>query len=79
MGASAFSLPRLLGAEAPGKAPTPVRAVILLLHYGGPSHLDLWDPKPDAPREIRGEFDTIATEPARAPGHRPAAADGPAD
>ena len=44
-----------------GKAPTPVRAVILLLHYGGPSHLDLWDPKPDAPREIRGEFDAIAT------------------
>ena len=61
MGASALSLPRLLGAEAPGKAPTPVRAVILLLHYGGPSHLDMWDPKPDAPREIRGEFDAIAT------------------
>src|SRR5262249_2303691 len=29
---------------------------ILLFYYGGPSHLDTWDMKPDAPREIRGEF-----------------------
>jgi len=66
-GWSALSLPRLLGAEAIGKAPTPVRAVILLAHYGGPSHIDLWDPKPDAPPEIRGEFATIDT---RVPGLR---------
>jgi len=26
---------------------------------GGPSHIDMWDPKPDAPDEIRGEFGTI--------------------
>jgi Protein of unknown function (DUF1501) len=39
--------------------------VILLYLQGSPSHIDLWDPKPDAPVEIRGEFKPIAT---RAPG-----------
>jgi hypothetical protein len=28
---------------------------------GGPSHIDTWDPKPDAPANIRGEFKTIDT------------------
>jgi len=36
-------------------------ACILLFLQGGPSHLDLWDPKPDAPREVRGPFESIAT------------------
>lgn len=38
------------------------KAVILFWLSGGPSHLDMWDPKPDAPREIRGPFDTVATK-----------------
>jgi hypothetical protein len=42
---------------APGKA----RSVVLLDLFGGPSHLDTFDPKPAAPREIRGEFNPIAT------------------
>src|SRR5437588_1278492 len=37
------------------------RACILIYHYGGPSHLDIWDLKPDAPKEIRGEFKPIPT------------------
>jgi hypothetical protein len=37
------------------------RACILIFGYGGPSHLDIWDLKPDAPREIRGEFQPAAT------------------
>jgi hypothetical protein len=37
------------------------RACILIYHYGGPSHLDIWDLKPDAPKEIRGEFKPAAT------------------
>jgi hypothetical protein len=41
------------------------RSCILVFNYGGPSHLDLWDLKPEAPREIRGEFDPI---PTRVPG-----------
>ncbi len=35
--------------------------VILLWMRGGPSHIDMWDPKPDAPLEYRGEFGTIST------------------
>ncbi len=35
---------------------------VLLVHLsGGPSQLDMWDPKPDAPAEIRGEFASIDT------------------
>jgi hypothetical protein len=41
------------------------KACILIFNYGGPSHIDMWDLKPDAPQEIRGEFKPIAT---RAPG-----------
>jgi hypothetical protein len=37
------------------------RACIVLYCWGGVSHLDTWDPKPDAPPEIRGEFRPIAT------------------
>jgi hypothetical protein len=38
------------------------KSVILFWLSGGPSHLDMWDPKPDAPREIRGPYGTIATK-----------------
>ena len=38
------------------------KSVILIWLSGGPSHIDMWDPKPDAPAEIRGPFDSIATK-----------------
>ena len=38
-----------------------VDSCILIFYYGGPSHLDTWDMKPDAPAEIRGEFKQIST------------------
>lgn len=41
------------------------RSVILLWLWGGPSHLDTFDPKPEAPLEIRGPFATLST---RTPG-----------
>jgi hypothetical protein len=41
------------------------KSCILIYNYGGPSHLDTFDLKPDAPAEIRGEFRPIAT---RVPG-----------
>src|SRR5262245_5715638 len=41
-------------------APSDV-ACILLWMNGGPSHIDTFDPKPDAPQEIRGEFGVIPT------------------
>src|SRR5437773_11644121 len=38
------------------------KSVILLFLQGGPSHLDIWDPKPEAPSNIRGEFKPIKTK-----------------
>lgn len=38
------------------------KSVLLLWLWGGPSHLDTWDPKPDAPLEFRGPFAPIATK-----------------
>lgn len=40
------------------------KSVILIFNCGAPSHIDLWDPKPDAPDNIRGEFQTIFTNTA---------------
>lgn len=37
------------------------KSVIIVFANGGQSQLDLWDPKPAAPREIRGEFNAIST------------------
>jgi Protein of unknown function (DUF1501) len=37
------------------------KSVLLLWLWGGPSHLDTWDPKPDAPLEFRGPFAPINT------------------
>jgi len=38
------------------------KSVILFWLSGGPSHLDMWDPKPDAPSEVRGPFGSIETK-----------------
>jgi hypothetical protein len=42
----------------PGSVPAPgaIRSCILIFYYGGPSHLDTFDPKPEAPAEVRGEY-----------------------
>lgn len=56
-----------LRARAGGASPPPARAVIVLWLWGGPSHLDTFDMKPDAPVEYRGPFEPVAT---RAPGMR---------
>ena len=38
------------------------KAVILFWLSGGPSHIDMWDPKPDAPKEILGPYGVIPTK-----------------
>ncbi|MEC7558144.1 MAG: DUF1501 domain-containing protein [Planctomycetota bacterium] len=56
------------GGQVDSDVPTsigPARSVILLWLWGGPSHLDTFDPKPEAPQEIRGPFATLET---RTPG-----------
>src|SRR5207302_11085355 len=55
-----LSLPRLLAAEARSGIKSH-KAVINVFLPGGPPHLDMWDLKPDAPAEVRGEFRPIAT------------------
>ena len=43
--------------ETKGKA----KSCIILFAWGGMSHLETWDPKPEGPKEIKGSFDTIST------------------
>ena len=67
LGAGAFNLADLLRVEAaaangPGaSAAQPHKSVINIFLGGGPPHQDMFDLKPDAPKEIRGEFEPIAT------------------
>src|SRR5262245_42145682 len=56
--ASLGLLPTFASAAAAGKN---IKSCILIFYYGGPSHLDTFDPKPNAPAEVRGEYRTIAT------------------
>lgn len=71
-----LGLPDLLRMQASAASAEPAKrtsvngfgaaeSVILVYLQGSPSHIDLWDPKPNAPAEIRGEFKPIAT---KAPG-----------
>jgi hypothetical protein len=68
-GALGLSLGSLLQARAAGSESAinalgtspPIRACILVFYYGGPSHLETFDPKPDAPADVRGEFKPIST------------------
>ncbi|MBX9585399.1 MAG: DUF1501 domain-containing protein [Gemmataceae bacterium] len=64
LGALGLSWPALLRA-APAGAGDPsfgrARRCVLLFLTGGPPQHDTWDPKPDAPAEIRGELKPIAT------------------
>lgn len=65
LGIGGLTLPILLGLEQRASASVSprrrARSVIILFLSGGPSHLDMWDLKPDAPEEIRGTFRPIDT------------------
>ena len=62
VGASAGSETGLAGESVESKAGVRSdRSVILLWLAGGMSHVDTWDVKPDAPREVRGPFSPIET------------------
>lgn len=58
-GVAGLTLPDLLRADA--ATGRPPRSVINIYLGGGPTHLDTFDLKPDAPKEFRGEFAPIAT------------------
>ena len=61
LGLGGLCLPDLLAAQAASGQSTPDTSVILFWMWGGPSQLETWDMKPDAPSEYRGPFSPIAT------------------
>src|SRR4029434_3926279 len=68
LGALGISLAKLARLEARAAEATALangagdKSCILIFNLGAPSQLDCWDPKPDAPREVRGPFKPISTK-----------------
>jgi len=60
MAMGGITLPQLLQAQG-GQQRLGHKANIMVFLAGGPPHLDMFDMKPDAPEEIRGEFSPIST------------------
>lgn len=64
-GAMGLALPELLSLRRTGAVTSggagKAKSCIVLYCWGGMSHLDTWDLKPEAPAEVRGEFAPIAT------------------
>lgn len=64
LGLLGVSLPQFLQLQATRAGQLPgqqIKSCIVIFYYGGPSHLDTFDMKPNAPSEVRGEFRSIAT------------------
>ena len=68
VGVSLSDILRIQAQQAPGVGPAPgapkngwgrAKSVIIIYLQGGPSHIDIWDPKPDAPSNVRGDFKPI--------------------
>src|ERR1043165_6809337 len=60
LGLSLANFNRLM-ADEPGAKGDDKKSCILIFNLGAPSHLDLFDMKPNAPSEIRGPFNPIKT------------------
>src|SRR5947209_12415165 len=61
LGLGGLTLPGLLRARAAQSPGSTRKSVILIWQAGGPSHIDMYDLKPNAPAEVRGEFKPIST------------------
>jgi hypothetical protein len=61
MAMGGIALSDSLRADAAARTGSSHKAIINIYLPGGPSHIDLWDPKPEAPKEIRGDFQPIKT------------------
>lgn len=61
LGACGLSLANLLRAEAMAAQAPRRKSIIYIVLAGGPSHIDMWDLKPQAPVEYRGPFQPIST------------------
>src|SRR6185436_14720883 len=66
LGLLGLTLPKLLQAETLNetkKSPKArAKSVIFLYQFGGPSHIDMFDMKPDAPEGIRGSHKPVSTK-----------------
>ncbi|MFN4261423.1 MAG: DUF1501 domain-containing protein [Gemmataceae bacterium] len=62
LGLLGLSLPDVLAADERRRRSARAKAVIFLHQFGGPSHLDTFDLKPNAPDGIRGEFQPLTTK-----------------
>src|SRR6267154_1281221 len=61
LGLGGLTLPQLLKAEASAGIRSSQKSVILIYLVGGPPHQDMFDLKPDAPKEFAGPWPPIAT------------------
>ena len=61
LGVSLADVTRMKAHAAPSRIPAKAKSVVFIFQSGGPSQHETFDPKPDAPAEIRGEYGTIAT------------------
>jgi hypothetical protein len=62
LGLGGVTLTHLLRQEAHATVPQRPKSIIYVVLGGGPSHIDMYDLKPDAPDEYRGPFKPIATK-----------------
>ena len=65
LGLLGLNFPQILNAEAYGtneKLKAKAKSVIFLFQWGGPSHIDMFDMKPDAPEGIRGPHKPISSK-----------------
>jgi uncharacterized protein (DUF1501 family) len=62
LGVGLSSLPTAVAAPEGEHRARKAKSVIIVFCTGAPSHIDTFDPKPDAPPEVRGEFKPIATK-----------------
>src|SRR5437867_1522421 len=65
LGLLGLTMPKLLRAEAMKKLTARAKSVIFLFQWGGPSHIDMFDRKPEAPEGIRGPLKGV---PSNVPG-----------
>src|SRR5260370_38875940 len=60
-GLTLADMPRSRATAGTATAHSSAKAAIMIYLPGGPPHMDMYDLKPDAPKEFRGEFKPIAT------------------
>jgi hypothetical protein len=61
VGLAGLTLPTLFQLQSQAAAAPRATSCIVIYCWGGLSHYESWDPKPDAPAELRGEFSPIST------------------